>query len=119
MKVYALRTCRGQWAVCSDEGVLSAFESYDEATCTARSVVSVSNPEEHPTIGVRRAPPPHDRDTEDERGGPGRTGGAWRELALRRRVFNKGLLQIRQNPAASLGLMAGFAEVSRRRSRGW
>jgi hypothetical protein len=66
MKVYALRTCHGQWAACSDEGVLLAFESYDEATCTARNAVFVSNPSEQPTIGVRRA---HPRTTETRRMG--------------------------------------------------
>jgi hypothetical protein len=39
MKVYALRTCRGQWAVCSDEGMLLRFESYDQAIGTAVAVL--------------------------------------------------------------------------------
>ena len=74
MKVYTLRTCHGQWAVCSDEGVLLTFESYDEAICMARSAVSVAKLEERKMIGARWAHPPHDRDTEDGRGGPGRAG---------------------------------------------
>ena len=45
MKVYALRTCRGQWAVCSDDGKLLHFESYHEAIGAARSPASISNPD--------------------------------------------------------------------------
>ena len=54
MKIYALRTCCGQWAVCSDEGLLLSFESYGEALGTARSAASVINPDVTRSKSLRR-----------------------------------------------------------------
>jgi hypothetical protein len=64
MKFYAVRTCRGQWAVCSDEGVVLTFGSYDEAVRTARGAVSASKPEGCLATRIRLA---HHRTTETQR----------------------------------------------------
>jgi len=49
MIVYAIRKRKGQWAVSSENGVLTDFTSLDEAINTAVSAIKILEPMVHQT----------------------------------------------------------------------